>query len=721
MLLITRPEPDASRSATALNKLGFKTLIEPMMRIENKPNMHIDATGVQAFLVTSANGARAFAAATENRSVKVLAVGSATADALKEANFTNIHMAGGDVQSLAVQVVKICTPAAGRLIHIAASNLAGNLVGLLKVAGFKCDKVVLYSADAVTELGANVIDKLEKGEISGVLFYSPRTAAIFTGLIEGAALGHLLKPIMAWCLSRAVAEKLDTSQWDSIRVAGRPDQPTLFALLSQSEKDSPVKESKEEQIPEKSERVEVVGDAVTAKPVDDAPASLGEKRVSEKKTEPPKSDIPILNKPIGTETKQPVAKPEKKSSFGLIVTFLIIFFFAGMAVWPLFYPMVKGYLPAYVGDIIAGRFGPASEGEPDNSSSDKLEMLEQIAALEFRLTQIRSDLDSKISAQTGSSENPDAALKTDLQALSDQLALTIEEKIANLRDEFTSRQSDTAARLDQQSVRLDEIAQVSPTAQTETGTDTDTGTPVAAAQPDLSPVIEDIKAQIAALATKVDQASAMAAENQQQAANELHEQANRLQALDARIATLPDQAAGGRDAALALAYSRIVEHMNNGTGFADSLALFKTSAPEEAKNIVDTLSQFEQNGVWTTDRLRVEFSVLADQLVHVARLPDDDSWIGKTISTIASSVKFRQTGDVDGDSVEAIVARTEMLLEKADIKAALGELGKLQGKPADMTKDWISAAKDRLAAEEALSGLQDVVTGLALQSLQKSE
>ena len=96
-ILITRPEPDGSRLARILNKMGYDSRLAPMMEIENLPGETLDVGGVQALLVTSANGARAVRRVLKPGDIPVFAVGEATAEALHNEGFTNVKVAGGDV------------------------------------------------------------------------------------------------------------------------------------------------------------------------------------------------------------------------------------------------------------------------------------------------------------------------------------------------------------------------------------------------------------------------------------------------------------------------------------------------------------------------------------------------------------------------------------------------------------------------------------------------
>ena len=66
-ILITRPRDDAEPFARAVMALGHDAVIEPLLDIVYPAGALLDLKGVQAILLTSANGARAAALRTTAR------------------------------------------------------------------------------------------------------------------------------------------------------------------------------------------------------------------------------------------------------------------------------------------------------------------------------------------------------------------------------------------------------------------------------------------------------------------------------------------------------------------------------------------------------------------------------------------------------------------------------------------------------------------------------
>ena len=121
-LLLTRPREDSVAFAHVLARHGVETLIEPLMTIRIDEGARLDLSGAQAILLTSANGARALAAAAPDRAARqlpVLAVGCATACAARDAGFDTVTAADGDVDALAALATARLCPDSGRLVHVA--------------------------------------------------------------------------------------------------------------------------------------------------------------------------------------------------------------------------------------------------------------------------------------------------------------------------------------------------------------------------------------------------------------------------------------------------------------------------------------------------------------------------------------------------------------------------------------------------------------------------
>jgi uroporphyrinogen-III synthase len=229
--LITRPLEDARPVAERLSALGIDAVIEPLLHIDFLETEPLDLAGVQAVLITSANGVRALARRSDRRDIPILTVGDASARQAREEGFTDITSAGGDVDDLATLAARTCDPAGGALLHVAGSAVAGDLAGLLERDGFTYRREVLYDARRADALSDACIEHISSGQIDAVLFFSPRTAVTFARLIVDAGLDGRCAKMDAVCLSPAVAERIAALPWRGIATAAEPTQDALLDIL----------------------------------------------------------------------------------------------------------------------------------------------------------------------------------------------------------------------------------------------------------------------------------------------------------------------------------------------------------------------------------------------------------------------------------------------------------------------------------------------------------
>ncbi len=229
--LVTRPRAEAAALAEALIARGIEAIVEPLLDIHYRDGPAPDLAGVQAVLCTSANGVRALARLSGERNVPLLAVGEASAARAREAGFARVESAGGTVEDLARLAGERLRPDAGRLLHVAGSDVAGDLAGALRRAGFAVERAVLYEARPAPGLSAPTTRAFSGGLVDFALFYSPRTATVFVRLAEQAGIAAAMRGVTALSISAAADAALAGLEFRARQVAASPDQRGLLAAL----------------------------------------------------------------------------------------------------------------------------------------------------------------------------------------------------------------------------------------------------------------------------------------------------------------------------------------------------------------------------------------------------------------------------------------------------------------------------------------------------------
>lgn len=228
-VVVTRPEPDGKRTATALRAAGHEVLVAPLMKVQP---VAVDLSGTWgAVIITSANAPSAIAdnpARNALLKLPVIAVGQRSAEAAQQAGFTDVTSAGGDVRDLVRTLASQRADAKAALLYLAGEDRAADLVGELSARGIAAELRVVYRA-ATAPFPPPLIAALKAGEVDAVLHFSRRSAENY---VAGARQADIAGPALAvrhFCLSAQVAEPLAGAS--HVAIARRPDEQALIELL----------------------------------------------------------------------------------------------------------------------------------------------------------------------------------------------------------------------------------------------------------------------------------------------------------------------------------------------------------------------------------------------------------------------------------------------------------------------------------------------------------
>lgn len=139
--------------------------------------------------------------------------------------------------------------------------------------------------------------------------------------------------------------------------------------------------------------------------------------------------------------------------------------------------------------------------------------------------------------------------------------------------------------------------------------------------------------------------------------------------------------------------------------FVSELEAFRSSAENDAllRVVLDTIPrEVAEEGVESMRDLTARFELVADQVRQVALVPEDGGFGSHIISMVMAKLMFRKQGLVQGNDIEAILARSGYYLKNGDLENAARELNQLTGWPKRLACDWIEAARRHLEVKQAL-------------------
>jgi uroporphyrinogen-III synthase len=216
-LLVLRPEPGASETASRARERGLEVLAIPLFRIEAVEWKAPDAAQLDGLLLTSANAVRCSGKQLDKlRGLKAYAVGGATADAARVAGFELAAVGAEGVDQLLGSIDKGL-----HLLHLCGEN-----------------RMVLgdpsQSVTQITVYRSRAIDAPDLQDIGGTIamIHSPRAARRFAELVSER------KSIAIAAISPAAVEAVGTG-WERTAAASRPSDHALLALAARLCNNSP--------------------------------------------------------------------------------------------------------------------------------------------------------------------------------------------------------------------------------------------------------------------------------------------------------------------------------------------------------------------------------------------------------------------------------------------------------------------------------------------------
>ena len=233
-LLITRPKEDAAELAAILSAKGFRCLLEPLLTIEPTATSQLLIPELerkpQAMLVTSKHALTQLSQLTSKRDVPLFIVGEASAAYAKKLGFTSAQEAGVTAEAFVKTVSANLNPLNGPLLYLRGEHISTDIAQMLMQNGFEVDSLTVYSATAATQFSMPLRKALETGDIDAVLFFSERSADIYTELAVRLGLKEAHMRISALCMSEPIAEKAGSIGWLHLYIATKPTRQAMVAL-----------------------------------------------------------------------------------------------------------------------------------------------------------------------------------------------------------------------------------------------------------------------------------------------------------------------------------------------------------------------------------------------------------------------------------------------------------------------------------------------------------
>lgn len=233
-VLVTRPEPGASATASALRRASFDPVIASLTAILPLPvNDAFDIDGIDAVAVTSANALRHAPERLLHRlaELPLFTVGEATAAIAGEAGFRRITTGSGDAADLADSLLAN-VPTRATVLYLCGKVRRPDFERALSADGRKT--VLLETYDTGRR---DVVDAARQLLASGsrfhaVLVHSSEAAVAFANVLARPDVADLFDEAMLVAISARAAAPVEALFGGRIIIAPQPNDAAMVSMLT---------------------------------------------------------------------------------------------------------------------------------------------------------------------------------------------------------------------------------------------------------------------------------------------------------------------------------------------------------------------------------------------------------------------------------------------------------------------------------------------------------
>lgn len=226
--LIIRAEPGAEETAVRVAALGVEPIVSPVLAYKARTDAPLAAPQAYSGLVfTSANGVRAFADRSDDRTRCAWCVGPATASAARNHGFPHVRESSGNAIDLARFIAGHSLPGSLPLLHVANAAAKGDFKQALTARGFAVEFAPLYDMLPAESLSAEALEVIATGTPAFVLIHSAKGAQSFVRLCGERPTSQLI----AVAISEPASRSLLPLDLAALHISRTPNEDGLMTVL----------------------------------------------------------------------------------------------------------------------------------------------------------------------------------------------------------------------------------------------------------------------------------------------------------------------------------------------------------------------------------------------------------------------------------------------------------------------------------------------------------
>ena len=229
-VFLTRTQSDNAALAEETKHCSLLPISAPMLEIQFVNQPFGDLDHCDAYVFTSRYGVDGFLRQGAVNTTPTYIVGQAGREYALGHGFHCVDPVFSCAEEMAQQII-----ADGRkhVFYARGRDIRFDMKSVLLARGIKCEEQIVYRAEKIGYFPAQALEILQAKEEAYALFFSVRAAQNFQELCRKTGQKDALNSIKALCLSDAVLECLDHTQWAGAYVSQEPNTLSLLKMLDE--------------------------------------------------------------------------------------------------------------------------------------------------------------------------------------------------------------------------------------------------------------------------------------------------------------------------------------------------------------------------------------------------------------------------------------------------------------------------------------------------------
>lgn len=234
---ITRPEKQAYQTAKIFQQHGFKTIVDPILKVEDLSLKEAELSDFDAFIATSPNAIDAIAHIESLKNKTIFVVGPASKKMAITYGFTKIIQSGSglNAKGLIKTIINFQQAKNQKILYLRGFDISLDVVSLLKAQGFYIEEKMVYKTHA-SDPSSTTIKLLQNGSIGAITIFSLKTADFVKEFLQKHDLTKHASKITALCLSDMIALRSNFA-WERVIIESTAND--IVHLLNQNTKKAP--------------------------------------------------------------------------------------------------------------------------------------------------------------------------------------------------------------------------------------------------------------------------------------------------------------------------------------------------------------------------------------------------------------------------------------------------------------------------------------------------